>query len=70
MITKYINNADYNFEKVNRASLACGPMVKWVIAQVQYADSFDYTCCLKFSNIEWSAVNAAVKSLAHSGIKF
>lgn len=34
MLTKYINNPDYNFEKVNRASLACGPMVKWVIAQV------------------------------------
>ena len=34
MKTKYLNNPDYNFEKVNRASLACGPMVKWAIAQV------------------------------------
>ena len=34
MNTKYMNNPDYNFEKVNRASLACGPMVKWAIAQV------------------------------------
>ena len=38
MITKYLNNPDYNFEKVNRASLACGPLVKWAIAQVNYAD--------------------------------
>lgn len=34
MKTRYLNNPDYNFEKVNRASLACGPMVKWAIAQV------------------------------------
>ena len=38
MINKYLNNPDYNFEKVNRASLACGPLVKWAIAQVNYAD--------------------------------
>ena len=31
-------NPDYNFEKVNRASLACGPLVKWAIAQLSYAD--------------------------------
>ena len=34
MMSKYLNNPDYNFEKVNRASQACGPMVKWAIAQV------------------------------------
>lgn len=34
MKKKYISNPDYNFEKVNRASSACGPMVKWAIAQV------------------------------------
>uniref|UniRef100_A0A2P2HXP1 Dynein heavy chain, cytoplasmic n=1 Tax=Hirondellea gigas TaxID=1518452 RepID=A0A2P2HXP1_9CRUS len=38
MKSKYMSNPDYNFEKVNRASLACGPMVKWAIAQLQYAD--------------------------------
>ena len=38
MKKKYLNNPDYNFEKVNRASLACGPMVKWAIAQIQYAE--------------------------------
>lgn len=34
MVSKYLSNPDYNFEKVNRASLACGPLVKWSIAQV------------------------------------
>lgn len=34
MKRKYLCNPEYNFEKVNRASSACGPMVKWAIAQV------------------------------------
>ncbi|KAL3873221.1 hypothetical protein ACJMK2_036362 [Sinanodonta woodiana] len=38
MISKYLSNPEYNYEKVNRASLACGPMVKWAIAQINYAD--------------------------------
>ncbi|XP_045114160.1 dynein heavy chain, cytoplasmic-like isoform X3 [Portunus trituberculatus] len=38
MRNKYLSNPDYNFEKVNRASLACGPMVKWAIAQIEFAD--------------------------------
>nr|QVD39637.1 Dynein heavy chain, cytoplasmic [Schistocerca gregaria] len=38
MKAKYLSNPDYNFEKVNRASMACGPMVKWAIAQINYAD--------------------------------
>merc|ERR1719495_984851 len=38
MYKKYMSNPDYNFEKVNRASLACGPLVKWAIAQLSYAD--------------------------------
>ena len=34
MKNRYLCNPEYNFEKVNRASMACGPMVKWAIAQV------------------------------------
>jgi len=34
---KYLNNPDYTFEKMNKASVACGPLVKWAIAQVSYA---------------------------------
>ncbi|KAI9017153.1 dynein heavy chain [Gaertneriomyces semiglobifer] len=33
----YLSNPKYNFEAVNRASQACGPLVQWVIAQVKYA---------------------------------
>ncbi|EDV24404.1 uncharacterized protein TRIADDRAFT_24890 [Trichoplax adhaerens] len=35
---KYLNDPNYNFEKVNRASAACGPLVKWAIAQCGYAE--------------------------------
>lgn len=35
MKKNYMSNPSYNYEIVNRASLACGPMVKWAIAQVR-----------------------------------
>ncbi|CAD5206375.1 unnamed protein product [Bursaphelenchus okinawaensis] len=35
---KYAKHPDFHFEKVNRASVACGPMVKWVKAQILYSD--------------------------------
>ncbi|XP_065362456.1 dynein heavy chain, cytoplasmic-like [Calliphora vicina] len=38
MKSKYLSNPDYNFDKVDRASKACGPMVKWAMAQIEYAD--------------------------------
>ncbi|XP_014672955.1 PREDICTED: dynein heavy chain, cytoplasmic-like, partial [Priapulus caudatus] len=38
MKQKYLDNPDFNFVNVNRASLACGPLVKWAIAQVNYAE--------------------------------
>jgi len=38
MKSKYLSNPDFNFEKVNRASLACGPLVKWAIAQYHFSD--------------------------------
>lgn len=38
MYSKYLSNPEYDFEKINRASLACGPLVKWAIAQFNYSD--------------------------------
>ncbi|XP_019853431.1 PREDICTED: cytoplasmic dynein 1 heavy chain 1-like isoform X1 [Amphimedon queenslandica] len=34
----YMSHKEYNFETVNHASKACGPLVKWAIAQLSYAD--------------------------------
>jgi dynein heavy chain 1 len=37
MESLYLSNPDYSYEAANRASKACGPLVKWAIAQVNYA---------------------------------
>ena len=34
MNNTYLNNPDFTFDKVNNASKACGPLVKWATAQV------------------------------------
>ncbi|KAJ2451292.1 dynein heavy chain [Coemansia sp. RSA 2336] len=35
---QYLDRPEFNFETVSRASKACGPLCKWVIAQVEFAD--------------------------------
>lgn len=47
MKTRYLSNPEYNFEKVNRASMACGPMVKWAIAQIEFADMLNRVAPLR-----------------------
>ncbi|KAF1990825.1 hypothetical protein K402DRAFT_460233 [Aulographum hederae CBS 113979] len=34
----YLSKDDFTYEKVNRASKACGPLVQWVEAQVSYSE--------------------------------
>ncbi|KAL1836345.1 hypothetical protein VTJ49DRAFT_5263 [Mycothermus thermophilus] len=41
MRNEYLANPEFTFEKVNRASKACGPLVQWVEAQVNYAEILD-----------------------------
>ncbi|KAJ8651627.1 hypothetical protein O0I10_012803 [Lichtheimia ornata] len=41
MRRNYLNNPSFEYDAVNRASKACGPLVKWVCAQVQYSDILD-----------------------------
>ena len=43
MIKDYLSDPNYNYETVNRASKACGPLVKWAIAQVSYT-MYLYAC--------------------------
>ena len=33
---KYLSNPEFNFENAQRASKACGPLVKWIRAQIEY----------------------------------
>ncbi|KAF8922147.1 dynein heavy chain [Mucidula mucida] len=37
----FLSRPSYNFETVQRASRACGPLVKWVLAQVHFSDILD-----------------------------
>ena len=41
MRNEFLANPEFTFEKVNRASRACGPLVQWVEAQVNYAEILD-----------------------------
>ncbi|KAI1076782.1 cytoplasmic dynein heavy chain, partial [Whalleya microplaca] len=41
MRTKFLNDKEFTYEKVNRASKACGPLVQWVEAQVNYSEILD-----------------------------
>ena len=38
MRNEFHANEDFTYEKVNRASKACGPLVQWVEAQVNYSE--------------------------------
>ena len=41
MRNEYLSKEEFTFERVNRASKACGPLVQWVAAQVNYSDILD-----------------------------
>ena len=41
MKSDYLSKEDFTFERVNRASKACGPLVQWVEAQVNYSEILD-----------------------------
>lgn len=36
-LQRYLDLPNFNYEAVNRASKACGPLLQWVLAQVAYA---------------------------------
>ncbi|QIW99025.1 hypothetical protein AMS68_004543 [Peltaster fructicola] len=41
MRSDFLSKEDFTFERVNRASKACGPLVQWVEAQVNYSEILD-----------------------------
>lgn len=41
MKREFLSRPNYKFETVNHASKACGPLVKWVIAQVRFSEILD-----------------------------
>lgn len=47
MMREYISRPAFNYETVNRASRACGPLVQWVIAQVRFSEILDKVAPLR-----------------------
>lgn len=41
MYDEYLSREEYTYERVNRASKACGPLVQWVQAQVHFSEILD-----------------------------
>ena len=41
MQNEFLSKDDFTYERVNRASKACGPLVQWVEAQVNFSDILD-----------------------------
>lgn len=41
MKKEFLSRPSYNFETVQRASKACGPLVKWALAQVRFSEILD-----------------------------
>ncbi|KAH1518925.1 dynein heavy chain [Aspergillus fumigatus] len=41
MQNEFLSKEDFTYERVNRASRACGPLVQWVEAQVNYSEILD-----------------------------
>lgn len=41
MRNEYLSKEEFTYERVNRASKACGPLVQWVEAQVNYSEILD-----------------------------
>ncbi|KAL7421138.1 dynein heavy chain [Cryptotrichosporon argae] len=47
MMRDYVAKPAFNFDTVNRASRACGPLVQWVIAQVRFSEILDKVAPLR-----------------------
>ncbi|SAL98745.1 hypothetical protein [Absidia glauca] len=65
MRRNYLSNPSFEYDAVNRASKACGPLVKWVCAQVTYSDILDRVGPLRdeVNQLEQSAEDTKKKAV-------
>lgn len=59
----YLARPDYNYETINRASKACGPLLQWVIAQLKYSSILERVGPLREEVVKLE--ESATKSKAH-----
>ncbi|CDK26410.1 unnamed protein product [Kuraishia capsulata CBS 1993] len=66
----YLSRPDYNYEAVNRASKACGPLLGWVVAQIKYASVLERIGPLReeVQALEVEANHARAKVIAVDGM--
>ncbi|KAF8253571.1 hypothetical protein K440DRAFT_576363 [Wilcoxina mikolae CBS 423.85] len=66
MQTDYLSKPTYNFVTMNRASQACGPLVQWVEAQVNYSEILDRVGPLRdeVDQLEDKALNTKAQAQA------
>lgn len=69
MRNEFLSNSEFTFEKVNRASKACGPLVQWATAQVSYSDILDRVGPLKeeVAQLEEQALETKANAKAVEG---
>lgn len=62
----YLSRPDYNYETINRASKACGPLLQWVIAQLKYSTILEQIGPLReeVQGLELSAKNSKAHLIA------
>lgn len=63
MKREYLADPQYNFETVNHASTACGPLVQWAIAQVCTAWACNATLARCLTLLALSGANMAAEML-------
>ncbi|THH28428.1 hypothetical protein EUX98_g5757 [Antrodiella citrinella] len=69
MRKEFLSRPSFNFETVQRASKACGPLVKWAIAQVKFSEILDRVEPLRNEVQSLEAQAAQTKEQASTIIK-
>lgn len=66
MRNEYLSKDDFTYERVNRASKACGPLVQWVAAQVNFSNILDRVGPLReeVSQLEEQALQTKAEAAA------
>lgn len=69
MKKEFLSRPSYNFENVQRASRACGPLVKWVLAQVRFSEILDKVEPLRNEVHSLEEQAETTKKQAHAMVK-
>ena len=69
MTKEFLSRSSYNFENVQHASKACGPLVKWVLAQVRFSEILDKVEPLRDEVQSLETEAETTKKQAHAMVK-